>query len=404
MGLSPIVFHHDTDVGHLDDPTPDIVEFHGITDLIGLAHIVGGENIVDHGFRPQTEGQCQAAEDHAQNDGDDDDEEGDIDAHLINAHHHGGGKDQDLYCLPEELGVGDVGGIGGGGDQVLYHEAEHKPGEQDEDTGDHRRQVVHDAAQPVGKDPHAQDLGFQRGFVMNGEGALQEEAKGWEDGRAGMLMQGLKQAKDMGKKVYLVNAVWLNMRPVWGDLLRSLDGLSVREPISQRCMEEEQGVRPDVYLDLSYSCPLDMSKGDGRLAGKDVLGTIYPRNMPDHDKFSGRNWMFWGMKRLRMGGTGDYKEEIADWSDVVNSLRPARLYVTGQHHGVFAACKARTPFAFFKVYNHKIKGVFEWAGVDIPIAEDRRQLREAIRFARENPGVFEKLFDWMEAQPAWPGL
>jgi hypothetical protein len=56
------------------------------------------------------------------------------------------------------------------------------------------------------------------------------------------------------------------------------------------------------------------------------------------------------------------------------------------------------------VYNHKIEGLFEWAGVDIPIATDLPELLDAIRWAKTHPDVFERLFDWMERQPAWAGL
>jgi len=79
MGLSLLMFHHDSDIGYLDDAALDVIELHGIANLISLAHVVGGEYVVDHIFCPQAEGQGQAAEDHAQDDRDDDDEEGDID-------------------------------------------------------------------------------------------------------------------------------------------------------------------------------------------------------------------------------------------------------------------------------------------------------------------------------------
>jgi hypothetical protein len=241
-------------------------------------------------------------------------------------------------------------------------------------------------------------------LVVNGEGATQEEAKGWGNGRATKIMESLRLAKDLGKKAYLVNSVWYRMDPRWGDVLRSLDGLWVREPISQREMENEQGVRPDVFLDLSYSCPIRPVAGSIRFAGRDVIGTIYRRNMSKEGHFCRFNRCFWRMKHLGLGGTSENKARPADWSYVVNSLAHANVYATGQHHGVYAACRARVPFAFFKVYNHKIKGLFEWAGVDIPIATDVRGLMDGIGWAKAHPNVFERLFDWMDRQPAWPGL
>jgi hypothetical protein len=71
---------------------------------------------------------------------------------------------------------------------------------------------------------------------------------------------------------------------------------------------------------------------------------------------------------------------------------------------VYAACRARTPFVIFKLYNHKISGLFQWAGVDIPIARNRWELAYAIRWARRHREVYETFFAWMERQPSWPGI
>jgi hypothetical protein len=262
--------------------------------------------------------------------------------------------------------------------------------------------VIH--ATPRLVEPQRQWIDECDALVVNGEGALQEEAKGWGKGRATKIMESLRLAKELGKEAYLVNSVWHRMNPGWADVLRSLDGLWVREPISQSAMEREQGVRPGVFLDLSYSCPIDPDAGNGRFAGRDVIGTVYKRNMPKDGRFSRFNRRFWHMKHLGLGGTSENGTRSRDWSYIVNSLARANLYITGQHHGVYAACRARVPFAFFKVYNHKIKGLFEWAGLDIPIATNLPELLDAIRWARTHPDVFERLFDWMEAQPAWPGL
>jgi hypothetical protein len=169
-------------------------------------------------------------------------------------------------------------------------------------------------------------------------------------------------------------------------------------------MERGQGFRPQVCLDLSYICPLDDTPGDPALAGRDVVGKLYKRNMPKGGKFSHRNWRFWKMKRLSLGGAAEKQEESPTWSYVVNSLRGANVYVTGQHHGLYAACLARTPFAFFRVYNHKISALFEWAGVEIPIAENLSELMDTIAWAKTHRDVYDQFFDWLEQAPTWPGI
>jgi hypothetical protein len=262
--------------------------------------------------------------------------------------------------------------------------------------------IIATTPRPLAPDPKA--IEACDAMVLNGEGALQEEALGWDDDRAANLLKGLALAKKSGKKAYLVNAVWHRMRPGWTGLLRSLDGLWVREVVSQQEMEKEQGVKPDVFLDLSYSCPMDTSSGSPDLDGKDVVGFFYRNNMPRFGAFDHSHRLFRKMKPLSLGGEAEGSKTVGDWSQVVHGLKGANLYVTGQHHGVYAACRARIPFVIFKLYNHKISGLFEWAGVDIPIARNRWELAYAIRWARRHREVYETFYAWMEPQPTWPGI
>ena len=262
-------------------------------------------------------------------------------------------------------------------------------------------EVIHASPRPLG--PERRWIEACDAVVVNGEGAMQEEAKGWDDGRVTKIMQGLELAKELGKRAYLVNSVWYHNTPGWGDVLRSLDGLWVREVASQREMEQEQGVRPDAFLDLSYSCAVDPGVRARNLAGLDVVGTFYERNMADGERFGRFNRHFWRSAHLGLGGSAD-GGPVLSWSHVVTSLQGANVYATGQHHGVYAACRARVPFAAFRLYNHKITGLLEWAGVEIPIAANLAELVDSIKFAKENRAVFETLFDWMESRPVWPGL
>lgn len=262
-------------------------------------------------------------------------------------------------------------------------------------------QVIHTTPRPRG--PERRWIRACDAVVVNGEGAMQEEAKGWDHHRVTRIMEGLALAKDLGKRAYLVNSVWYRNSPGWGDLLRSLDGVWVREVASQREMEREQGFRPQVFPDLSHSCRIDGDVAARNLAGLDVVGTFYERNMADGEGFGRFNRHFWRAAHLGLGGDAERRGNVS-WSHVVKSLRGANVYATGQHHGVFAACRARVPFAPFRLYNHKITGLFEWAGVDIPIATTLPELLEAIEFAKDNRPLFEGFFDWLEAQPVWPGL
>ena len=100
-------------------------------------------------------------------------------------------------------------------------------------TGEGHR-IIHSTPRPLG--PEREWIERCEAMVVNGEGAMQEEAKGWADGRVTKIMKGLELAKRLGKKAYLVNSLWYGVNPGWGEVLKSLDGLWVREVISQRIM------------------------------------------------------------------------------------------------------------------------------------------------------------------------
>jgi hypothetical protein len=89
------------------------------------------------------------------------------------------------------------------------------------------------------------------------------------------------------------------------------------------------------------------------------------------------------------------------WEDVVDSLRGAKVYVTGQHHGVYAACRARCPFVCGKVNTHKLSSLFEWAGVDIPFFTTAAECIEQVGNFHERMDEFEKLFQFLEEQKPW---
>lgn len=241
-------------------------------------------------------------------------------------------------------------------------------------------------------------------LIVNGEGAMQEEKKGWAHFRARKLMMNLNYAKLIGKKAYLVNSLWHRMDEVWDSVLPSLDGVYVREPGSAKQMIQTTHFHPAIHPDLSYSCPLNENAKHIDFNNEPVMGDIYRRNTPRRRRFDHTHRAFKSFPYLGLGGTAVENGITRNWSELVLSLRTAELYVTGQHHGVYAACKARTPFVSFKLYNHKIEALLEWAGIQLPIPQTRRGIFDAIKWAQKNPDPFKRFFDWMEKQPKWPGI
>ncbi len=93
--------------------------------------------------------------------------------------------------------------------------------------------------------------------------------------------------------------------------------------------------------------------------------------------------------------------DLADfeWSDVVNSLKTTDLLVTGRHHAVFAACKAKTSFVAVESNSHKISGFIKTSGLPIPVCSSPRELGKTIKWAKANRSVYDELFHFMEEFP-----
>jgi hypothetical protein len=268
--------------------------------------------------------------------------------------------------------------------------------------------IVGSCQRPNGPDP----LGLESCdvLVVNGEGTFRDELGPLgEPERVKRLMDGMEQAKGMGKRVHFINATWYNMLPHWGRILSTLDEVAVREPLSALEMTETMGIYPAVYLDASYYAPTagkDWEYGVPNFKGQVVLGHIYPHNFPD--KLTEKHSVFqkYAANYAPMiPFDAQWKQaKPLIWPEVVHSLRGAALYITGQHHGVYAACKARTPFVACKCNTWKVEGLFGWAGVDIPIVRNAEDVPHCVEWALSNPAEFKKLFDFMERQTEWPGV
>lgn len=223
-------------------------------------------------------------------------------------------------------------------------------------------------------------------MVVNGEGFLRREVDGWEVDRQNRIRIGLKEAQKLGKKTYLVNTVWYRQKDHWGEVIEKLDGISVREPRSQLSMQRQFGRKPEVHLDESYFAPVP----NGIDYQADIIyGGLWFRNLK-------------GPTRFPADCEPTFAVTNTPWEKLVQILRGAKVYVTGHHHGVYAACRARCRFAVAKVQTHKLTGLFEWAGVELPVPDTIQDLLKFRDWALNNPEPYEVLFNFMECQKPWP--
>lgn len=173
--------------------------------------------------------------------------------------------------------------------------------------------------------------------VLNGEGSVHDSA------RTGMMfLAELKKAQFQGIETKLVNTVWQNMSHKFDDVLKRCSEITVRELHS--FMEIIQhGVSAKVVPDCSYF--------------------IYvPYQQYDHVQiYEGQ---YWDEK-----GSGNYPSINIfnqSWNEIVNRLRHADLLITGRHHEMYAACKAKCRFLVKDGNTWKNRGLLDTVGAEIP--------------------------------------
>lgn len=252
--------------------------------------------------------------------------------------------------------------------------------------------IVHVCPRPQG--PTVERIKDCDWMIVNGEGTFRDERLDHEPGRIKRLREGMHIAKCEGKRVSLVNTVWCNMSQSdkWEDLLNWIDDISAREPASQAALAGLSD-RGDIQIhpDESYFLPVDRCFPS--MEYTPVIGDIWSWNMPEIEQ---------SYIRSKLGNPKRVHLTMFTWEQVVQVLMGSKLYITGQHHGVYAACKARCPFVCGKVNTHKLTSLFQWAGVNIPFFTTADECIEQVRTIDDRRAEFEKLFDFLEQQTPWP--
>ncbi|WP_103258943.1 polysaccharide pyruvyl transferase family protein [Tabrizicola aquatica] len=214
--------------------------------------------------------------------------------------------------------------------------------------------------------------------LVNGEGTIHHSGP-----RALFLLQLIQRAKAQGKRVLMVNALFQQYDAPANDILSDLSLLTVREPRSA-AFARRFGGQPLTLLD-SAADPAFLTKGKARRleTGRVVGGTHRHGLIPDlfddepGEKLTLRRHAF---------------------EDIVATLRQAEIYLTAQHHGVYAAALAGCPFVTSPSNSHKIESFVEWTGLPIPIVLRQDELEPAIVFALRNRSMYLELADFMRQQ------
>lgn len=221
--------------------------------------------------------------------------------------------------------------------------------------------------------------------IINGEGTMHDNAK-----KAKTLLSLAKYAKqELGIKTMLVNSVWQRNSKELTQQLQNFDYVGVREVLSKNEITKHIDNNIEVHLDLSYYAEVPYEKYP---SVNIVAGNFYT------DKSSKNGSVM--IANIGEDSTVDIFNE--SWNTVVNKLRHAKLLVTGRHHEMYAACKARCPFIVLEGNTHKNSGLFKTFDVNIPALSREAsisEIKQAIDNIDQYQEEYKKLFDAMESYP-----
>jgi hypothetical protein len=232
-------------------------------------------------------------------------------------------------------------------------------------------------ARIVGRSNHAEkvvdSLQFNEAdtIIINGEGTIHHSSP-----RAQTLLNLILRAKEARKRVLLVNALFQQYDCPVPDLLRDLRLLAVREPRSA-AFSQRFGGSPVVLLD-SAADPNFLMQGKALpLHHGCLIGGFHEKGLL-YDPFAEIEG-----QRLTMRNN--------TFEDIVATLREAEVYLTAQHHGVYAAALAGCPFVATPSNSHKIEAFIEWTGLPIPICMNIREIESAMHYAMRNRSMYTDL-------------
>lgn len=216
--------------------------------------------------------------------------------------------------------------------------------------------------------------------LVNGEGTIHHNVP-----KAEFLMLGLKVAQDLGKRTALVNALYQQNVCVYRDVLAKLDYFTVRETCSASAARKHRG-KPLIRLDSAADRKLSRTGTPIRGKSEVLFGSTHPE-APTH-----------GLLR-DVAPESFVDMHSGEFWDIVATLREAHVYVTGQHHGIYAAALARCPFVALEGNSHKISGLMSWSGFPIPvIADSVGSVADGLKWVEGNKSMFMEFFDWFEEQ------
>ena len=197
--------------------------------------------------------------------------------------------------------------------------------------------------------------------ILNGEGTMHHNASA-----AMGFLNTLSIAQSFGCETQIHNTVWQSMSDDVANILKKCSDISVREILSQKELLK-MGIKSRIVPDRSMLAEVPYEKYDhcsvyeGQYWGKEGKNkqSIYPR-------------------------INIFKQE---WNEIVNRLRHCDLLLTGRHHEMYAAIKAKCRFIATEGSTWKNVGLAETVGAKLPTTVEQA-------LSGKYDSEYEKIFNY----------
>lgn len=213
-------------------------------------------------------------------------------------------------------------------------------------------------------------------IFVNGEGTMHHNSGGFK-----FLMSVLKKAQQLKKITMLVNSVYQDNSSEYNDVLKKLDVFSVRDLLSYEYVIHKCGLTPMLRLDSSADKNFI---NDGKILT--TLSGIIKGDVHPHTQYKKM------IDELDFGHFGLFNKSF---EDVIATLKQVDVYITGQHHAIYAAGIANIPFIPISSNSHKIEGIIKWSGLPIPILNDIHELSNYLKFVDKNKNIYVEFHNFI---------
>ena len=193
--------------------------------------------------------------------------------------------------------------------------------------------------------------------ILNGEGTMHHSSNiGY------IFLNGLLRAQQAGCQTELLNTVWQQMPD--HPALKQCNRIVVRERNSHNELKEMHGIDSEIKPDRS------------------MIPAVEYKEYKHVEIYRGQYF-----NRERKNDYPEINIFKQEWDEVVNRLRHSNLLLTGRHHEMYAAIKARCKFIVCKGNSWKNEGLLNQFGLDTDMS-----IEDAL--SNKYSTNFEELFDY----------